>query len=105
MNRGDEDPLTITGIISRFEQRGQSPDYVSYYAELVPKMWRLGLTFQSRIFQNMDIEKMVTEVLETSEFSSDDFEFQLNETYPELEFAIQYRESDFDFASWLGPLV
>jgi type VI secretion system secreted protein VgrG len=97
MNRGDEDPLTICGIISRFEQRGQSPDYVSYYAELVPKMWRLGLTFQSRVFQNMDIEKIVTEVLEKSEFSSDDFEFQLNETYPELEFAVQYRESDFDF--------
>ena len=99
MNRGDEDPLAIHGIISRFEQRGQSPDYVSYYAELVPKMWRLGLTFQSRIFQNMDIEKIVTEVLETSEFSSDDFEFQLNETYPELEFAVQYRESDFDFVN------
>jgi type VI secretion system secreted protein VgrG len=99
MNRGDEDPLQINGIISRFEQRGQSPDYVSYFAELVPKMWRLGLTFQSRIFHNMDIEKIVTEVLETSEFSGDDFEFKLNETYPDLEFAVQYRESDFDFVN------
>ncbi|TFG93932.1 MAG: type VI secretion system tip protein VgrG, partial [Calditrichales bacterium] len=96
-NRGDGDPLPVHGIISHFEQRGRTPDYVSYYAELVPRMWRLELNFQSRVFQNLNIEQMITEVLESAEFAGEDFEFKLNETYPDIEFALQYRETDFNF--------
>ncbi len=98
-SRGDEDPLPVNGIISHFEQRGRTADYVSYYAELVPKMWRLELNFQSRVFQNMNIEQMITEVLETAEFAGEDFAFKLNETYPEIEFSVQYRETDFNFVN------
>jgi uncharacterized protein involved in type VI secretion and phage assembly len=42
MTRGDDDPVEIHGIISHFEQKGRTPDYVSYYAVLVPKLWRLA---------------------------------------------------------------
>jgi type VI secretion system secreted protein VgrG len=62
-------------------------------------MWRLELNFQSRVFQNMNIEQMITEVLETAEFAGEDFEFKLNETYPDIEFAVQYRETDFNFVN------
>ena len=93
----EDDPIMINGIISHFEQRGQTPDYVSYYAVLVPKLWRLKLTYASQVYQKMDIEQMVTEVLKNSDFSNEDFEFNLNETYPELEFAVQYRETNFDY--------
>lgn len=96
-NRGDEDPIKINGIISYFEQRGRTPNYVFYYAELVPKMWRLGLTHQSKIYQNMDIEKLVTQVLENSGLSGQDFGFKLDGSYPELEYVVQYQETDFDF--------
>jgi type VI secretion system secreted protein VgrG len=97
MNRGDEDPIYINGIISHFEQRGRTPNYVFYYAELVPKMWRLGLTHQSQIFQNMDIKKIVTQVLDDAGFSGQDYEFKLDGSYPELEYVVQYQETDFDF--------
>ncbi len=97
--RGEEDPIKINGIISHFEQRGKSPDYVSYYAVLVPKMWRLGLNFNSKIFQQVDLEAVVTEVLQESGFASEDFEFQLNNAYPQFEYCVQYRESDFDFVN------
>ena len=93
----EDEPIEINGIISCFEQRGRTPDYVSYYAVLVPKMWRLGLNFSSKVFQSMDIEKIVTSVLEEAGLAGDDFEFQLNESYPELEYCVQYRETDFDF--------
>jgi len=102
MNRGDEDPIEINGIISRFEQLGRTPRSVSYYAELVPKMWRLLLTYSSEIFQktdiaNMDIEKIVIEVLKNSGFSGEDYKLKLSESYPELEYIVQYRETNFNF--------
>lgn len=97
IHRGDEDPVSICGIISHFEQRGKTPRYVSYSAELVPKMWRLLLTKQSAVFQNMDMKKMITEVLERSGLSKDDFDIQLDASYPQMEYAVQFKESDFDF--------
>jgi type VI secretion system secreted protein VgrG len=102
LTRGDEDPIQIYGIISYFEQRGKTPNYVSYYAELVPKMWRTGLTFRNEIFQNMNVEKIVTEVLKSDGFAGQDYKFELSESYPDLEFVVQYRETDFDFINrWL----
>jgi type VI secretion system secreted protein VgrG len=98
MNRGDEDPININGIISRFEQRGRSSNYVYYYAELVPKMWRLGLTYQSVIYQNLNIEKLVSKVLDDAGFSGQDYEYnKLAGSYPDLEYIVQYQETDFDF--------
>jgi type VI secretion system secreted protein VgrG len=98
MNRGDEDPIQINGIISRIEQRGRTPNYVFYYAELVPKMWRLELTYQSVIYQNKNIEKLVSLVLDNAGFSGQDYEYnKLKESYPDLEYIVQYQETDFDF--------
>ncbi|MFA9454539.1 MAG: type VI secretion system Vgr family protein, partial [Candidatus Aminicenantaceae bacterium] len=97
LHRGDEDPLKIFGIISHFEQRGRSPSYVSYYAELVPKMWLTGLTFRNEIYQNMNVEKIVTEVLKIDGLAAKDFEFDLSGSYPDLEYVSQYRETNFDF--------
>lgn len=97
LTRGDEDPLKIHGIISRFEQRGRTPDYVSYYAVLVPKMWRLNLTYQSEIYQHMDIAEIIAAVLENSGFAGNDYKIQLEQSYPELEYVVQYRETNFNF--------
>ncbi len=97
ITRGEDEPLKIHGVISYFEQKGRTPDYVSYLAVLVPKFWRTSLNYGSRIFQKMDIEKLVTEVLKENDFSSDDFEFSLHGSYPELEYCVQYRETDFNF--------
>ncbi|NUO79948.1 type VI secretion system tip protein VgrG [candidate division KSB1 bacterium] len=97
ITRGEDEPLKIHGIISRFEQRGRTPDYVSYYAVLVPKLWRLTLNFSSNVFQKMDIEQLVSTVLKEAGLASSDFEFQLNESYPKLDYCVQYRETDFNF--------
>jgi type VI secretion system secreted protein VgrG len=101
IHRGDDDPISIYGIISHFEQRGKTPRYVSYSARLVPKMWRLLLTSQTLVFQKMDIEKLVTEVLKNAGFSNNDFDIQLDASYPEMEYVVQYKESDFDFINRL----
>ncbi len=97
LTRGEEYPLKMHGIISQFEQRGRTPDYVSYYAVLVPKLWRLTLNFSSNVFQKMDIEELVSAVLKEAGLAGSDFEFQLNESYPKLDYCVQYRETDFNF--------
>lgn len=98
MNRGDEDPINVHGIISLFECRGRTPNYIHYYAELVPRMWRLTLTKNSEVFQESDVTQIVSEILEDNGFSGNDYDFsRVSETYPELEYVVQYNETNFDF--------
>jgi type VI secretion system secreted protein VgrG len=97
ITRGDEDSIFIHGIISQFEQRGKSPDYVSYFAVLVPKLWRLNLTFRNEVYQNMNIEDLVSNVLKDSGFSGSDFKFDLTGSYPVMEYIVQYRETNLNF--------
>ncbi len=97
LTRGEDEPLKIHGIISRFEQRGRTPDYVSYYAVLAPKLWRLGLIFQNEVYQKMDLAKLIAKVMETSGFSGEDYEINLSASYPEQEYVVQYQETNFNF--------
>lgn len=97
LTRGDEEPIRIHGLISHFEQRGRDANHVLYYAVLVPKMWRLTLTYQSEIYQYMDMEKLIKKVMETTGFSSDDFKIKLTQSYPQQEYTVQYRETNFNF--------
>ncbi len=102
LNRGrDADPIEIHGIVSHFEQHGRSPDYVFYRAVLVPKFWRLTLNFQSVVYQEMDVEQLVTRVLEEAGLVKEiDFTFDLDgTTFPTMEYVVQYRETDFDFVN------
>jgi type VI secretion system secreted protein VgrG len=94
-----QDPVYVHGIISHFEQRGRTADHVSYSAVLVPRIWRLGLSYSSRVFQKMAVDHIVGDVLQENGFLSSDFEFQLTETYPQLEYCVQYRETDLNFIS------
>jgi type VI secretion system secreted protein VgrG len=45
----------------------------------------------------MDVEKIVTQVLNDAGFSGQDFEFKLKGSYPELEYVVQHKETDFNF--------
>jgi len=97
LERGEKEPVKINGIISKFRQGGRTPDYVYYSVEFVPRLWRLSLSQHTRVFQQMNVEEIVKMVLEDAGFSSSDFQFDLKESYPQLEYAVQYRESDLDF--------
>ena len=99
ISRGpDADPIEIHGIISHFEQHGRSPDYVFYRAVLVPKFWRSTLTYQSVVYQELNIEELITKVMQDAGYANNtDFLFDLNDTYPVMEYVVQYKETDFDF--------
>ncbi|MCP4710251.1 MAG: type VI secretion system tip protein VgrG, partial [Planctomycetes bacterium] len=75
---------------------------IVYQAVLVPRLWRLSLTFQNRIFQNLTIGDIIEKVLTAQGFASGaDYELMLEETYPDREYTVQYQETDLNFISRL----
>ena len=86
----------ISGICARFSQGNRNEEFTSYYAEVVPKVWLLTRRVQSRIFQQKSVPDILKEVLKGF-----DCDFQLRCQYEHREYCVQYRETDFDFASRL----
>jgi len=95
-------PRYINGIISRFSQgqrvKGvdQNSMLVRYDAEIVPQLWLLTKNVQSRIFQRKSVPDILQEVLQGLDVSPD-----IQGTFEPRDYCVQYRESDFDFASRL----
>jgi type VI secretion system secreted protein VgrG len=86
----------INGICARFSQGNRNEEFTSYYAEVVPKVWLLTRSFRSRIFQQKSVPDILKAVLEGY-----DCDFQLRVRYEPREYCVQYRETDFNFASRL----
>jgi type VI secretion system secreted protein VgrG len=86
----------INGICARFSQGNRNEEFTSYYAEVVPQVWLLTRRFQSRIFQQKSVPDILKVVLQGF-----DCDFQLLGQYEPREYCVQYRETDFDFASRL----
>ncbi len=94
--------LQIHGVLANFEQHGKGDEGVRYRAMLVPRLWRLSLTSQSRIFQDLTVVEIVEQVLKDHGFEPEDFEFRAKgRTYPKREYVVQYQESDLAFISRL----
>jgi len=90
----------VHGLVSEFEQFGKGDRITSYRAELVPAAWRLAQRADCRIFQNLTVPDIITQVLENAGLQSDQFRMSLG-TYKECEYCVQYRESDWAFVSRL----
>jgi type VI secretion system secreted protein VgrG len=89
----------IHGVVAEMEVLEQAREWVHYRVLLVPRLWKLGLTTQSRVFQDLKIGDLIQEVLKTAEGAglSKDFELKLNASYQKREFVVQYNETDLDF--------
>ena len=95
------EPLPIHGVVTDFQQSGRTADHVVYQAVLRPRLWRLGLTQQSRVFQEMTVEDIVREVLKGAGLGADDVRFTLQASYAPREYCVQYNETDLEFFSRL----
>ncbi len=89
-----------SGIVSEFKYCGTSTDYSTYTVKLVPRLWLLNLNFQTRVFQKMSIPDIIEKVLEDANLS-DYYTIDLQGTYSENEYLVQYQESDLSFISRL----
>src|SRR5436309_8152537 len=64
--------------------------------ELVPEFWLLTRSAQSRIFQHISVPDILKKVL-----TGLNVDFQVRGTFHPRDFCVQYRETDFNFASRL----
>ncbi len=97
-------PLRIHGRIPSFEQVEKRDDVIFYKATLVPRLWKLSLTYQSRIFLGKTVPEILEAVLQGTGLAKEDYEFKLTKEggYAVRDYVVQYEESDLDFLSrWL----
>jgi len=95
----------INGIVAEFSQT-RSGEYgdsgmvlSSYTARVVPWLWLLTRSRDSRIFQNMTVPEIAEKVFREKQLS--DFKLDLKAQYEKKEYCVQYRETDFNFISRL----
>lgn len=93
------------GLISRFSQgrgggeAGGDPRFSHYTATMVPWLWLLTKTADSRIFQNKSVPDIVEKIFQEKGFL--DFKNKLQGSYDTWDYCVQYRETDFNFVSRL----
>lgn len=91
------------GLIASFEQMHQADGYVFYRAELVPRVWRLGMSQGCRTYQReQPIPDTIVQILRRAGLGPADVETRLRAPYRPRSFVCQYHESDLDFiCRWL----
>jgi type VI secretion system secreted protein VgrG len=92
----DDQRRYFSGICSRIGQAGRDNTFTSYRAEVVPQFWLLSRKAQSRIFQQIAVPDILNQVL-----AGLDVVYELQGTYNSRDYCVQYRETDFNFASRL----
>ena len=92
---GEAEP--VHGVVAAVHQAGRTADRVRYRVVLVPRLWRLGLGQQSRVFQDVTLEDLVTQVLSDAGLAGADVEVSLSDPPPTREYVVQYNESDLAF--------
>jgi len=86
----------FTGIVSEFSQGNRDTRFSYYYAKVVPHVWILTQTLNSRIFQHISVPDILKKI-----FNGFEVNWQIQGVTNRRNFCVQYRESDFDFASRL----
>ncbi len=88
----------LNGIITQLSHVGGAHSHDHYVMIVRPHLWLLKQAADCRIFQNMSIPDIIKEVLRAGGVAIKD---SLTESYPSVEYCVQYRESNFDFVSRL----
>ncbi len=86
----------LNGIVKRFSQSARDENFLHFRAQMVPKLWLLSKKVRSRVFQHLSVPDILKLVL-----VGFDVNYDITGTYYERDYCVQYRESDFDFASRL----
>lgn len=89
----------FNGFVSRFSAGDEEQGRRNYRAEVVPWLWFLTRTTDCRIFQNKKIPDILSQIFGDLGFT--DFRLNLKQSHKKWDYCVQYRESDFHFASRL----
>jgi type VI secretion system secreted protein VgrG len=93
---GGDQNRYFNGICNRVSQGHRDDTFTQYRMEVVPQFWFLTRRAQSRIFQHLSVPDILKKVLDGLDVS-----FELQGTFQPRDFCVQYRETDFNFASRL----
>jgi uncharacterized protein involved in type VI secretion and phage assembly len=95
---GNDGQRFFHGIISRFESTGEGPGQAYFRVEIVPQLWLLTHRYQSRIFPTgKTAPEIIQDVLTGAGIPSDRIDTKdLAGTYPQREYCVQYRETDYN---------
>jgi type VI secretion system secreted protein VgrG len=86
----------LHGIISQFSHGNRDERFTYYKAVVVPQVWLLTQRAQSRIFQHVSVPDILKKV-----FAGLDVTYEIQGTFYLRDYCVQYRETDFNFASRL----
>ncbi len=91
----------FNGILVEAQWLGVKGRLFRYRLILRPWLWLLSHTTDCRIFENKKAPDIIEEVFKDRGFN--DFKSQIQDrgSFPELEYCVQYRETDFNFVSRL----
>ncbi len=92
----NDEPRYHNGLCNRIRQGAQDDTFTSYSLDIVPSLWLLTKRAQSRIFQHVTVPDILKQVLADLDVS-----FELQGTFQPRDYCVQYRETDFNFASRL----
>lgn len=92
------EPHLVHGIIASADLVTSSYDRAVYSLEVVPALWLLGKTKNSRVYQEMTVEEIVDEVLTRHRIPH---LFSIAGQYQKREYCLQYAESDLAFVERL----
>lgn len=84
----------LNGECVHFMLAGKEGRYYVYQACLRPWLWHAGQRIDYRIFQQMNAQAMIAQVLSVYPFAH---RFMLTRSYREWEYCVQYGESDLNF--------
>ncbi|HWB07619.1 MAG TPA: type VI secretion system tip protein TssI/VgrG [Pirellulales bacterium] len=96
LTQADNKPRYFSGICSRFSQGEKGTIFTAYRLEIVPQFWLLTHVSQSRTFQQLSVPDILKQVL-----TGLDVTYELQGTFEKRDYCVQYRETDFNFASRL----
>ena len=87
------------GVVVKARWTGSSFDLHRYRLQLRPWFYLLEQTSNCRIFSNKTVIDIINDVFSKYDFAK--HEVKVTQSYPVLEYCVQYRESDFAFVSRL----
>lgn len=93
--RNGEVQRYLHGVITSIEKSDRKNRYYLYTITLEPRIFRLGLRKNVRIFQHQTIQEIVTTLLKESGIFY--YDWNLKAQYTPREYCVQYRETDLEF--------
>ena len=87
------------GDVNEAHYLGEGLRFARYHVSLVPQLWFLTQRQDCRIFQEISVPDILSEVLTLA--NARDVRFSLLKSYPLRNYVLQYRETDFHFVQRL----